>query len=244
MASVSLLLLIATCSDDEIVYTALNDGNCVSVDVTEEGTDDDDSATDDDDTTGDDDTGDDDSAGDDDTADDDSAGDDDTGDDDSADDDDTGDDDSSEAGDDDSADQGGRADDDSAEADDDAAEEACADLDAWPGAACTPLTCCGGDVVIGEGLIWPQSGPPGENRYARVKIFSEAFASYGYDLEEVARVTVGFDPRDIGTGEVELEQDGLDDTLWDGWIGVGELGGVPRTDELCFELWGEEESSD
>ena len=243
------MLLLATCSDDEILYNTLNTDNCVEVQVTEDVPADDD--------TGDDDTGDDDSAGDDDTGDDDSAGDDDTGDDDTGDDDSAGDDDTGDddTGDDDTADDDSAADDDDSAAamrgdDDSAAGDddqpvACEDLDAWPGAVCTELTCCGGDVVIGEGLIWPGAAPPGSDhlRYARVRIFSETFEDYGFDLEEVVRVSVSFDPRDVGEGEVDLARDGLDDTLWDGWLGCGELGGVPRTDELCFHLWGEEEES-
>lgn len=108
----------------------------------------------------------------------------------------------------------------------------------------TDLTCCGGDTVIGEGLIRPVSAQPGETRYAAVMIDREAFEASGVDLDEIVRVTVSFDPRGVGEGEAELEQDGLEVTLWDGSLGCGELGGVPRTDELCFHLWSEEGSND
>lgn len=127
-------------------------------------------------------------------------------------------------------------DDDSAAGDDDSA----ADDDIVR----TDLTCCGGDTVIGEGLIRPVAAQPGETRYAAVIIDREAFEASGGDMDEVARVTVSFDPHGVGEGEVELEQDGLEVTLWDGPLGCGELGGVPRKDELCFHLWAVEVSED
>ena len=121
--------------------------------------------------------------------------------------------------------------------DDDSAEEDA--NQAW-----TDLTCCGGGTVIGQAVINPESTAVGEERYAAVQIDRDAFEATGTSLSEVVRATVSFDPRDVGEGEAELEQDGLEETLWDGWLGNGELGGVPRTDELCFHLWGEEESEE
>jgi hypothetical protein len=108
----------------------------------------------------------------------------------------------------------------------------------------TDLTCCGGDTVIGEGLVRPKAAQPGDTRYAAVIIDREAFEASGGDLDQIARASVSFDPHGVGAGEVELEQDGLEVTLWDGPLGCGELGGVPRTDELCFHLWAEETSED
>ncbi len=126
--------------------------------------------------------------------------------------------------------EGAGDDDDSADGDDD---------EVW-----TDLTCCGGGTVIGQAVINPQAAPVGEERYAAIQIDQEAFEATGTDIDEVVRATVSFDPRDVGEGEAELEQDGLEETLWDGWLGNGELGGVPRTDELCFHIWGEEESEE
>jgi hypothetical protein len=246
-AVLSTVLFVPGCGDDEPVYRALNsEDDCLSVYVVEATGDDDDVTGDDDDAT----PGDDDDAtpGDDDDAtpgdDDDSSG---AGDDDDAtpgDDDDSsgaGDDDDSAAGDDDDsaavAARDGDDDDDSAgDVHDSIPEDA-----EW-----TPLTCCGNDEVIGEAWVSPGSAPPGEDhlRYTGVRIYRDVFEANGYDLAEIVRVTVSFDPRDVGEGEAELQQNGLDETLWEGWLGCGELGGVPRTDEFCFHLWGEEESEE
>jgi hypothetical protein len=231
-ATLLVVLQVTSCNNDDPVFEALNDeDNCVVVDVVEG--DDDDTVGDDDDSVDDDDS----AAGDDDDS---AAGDDDDtiGDDDSVGDDDTvGDDDSAApTDDDDSAARDGRAD------DDDSAD----DEDIYPGAVVTDLTCCGGSTVIGQALVDPETGPAGdgEERYVAVMIDADAFEANGFDIDDVVRVTVSYDSQGVGEGEIELEQDGLQDTLWDGWIGCGTLGGVPRTDQLCFHLWGEEESSE
>jgi len=132
--------------------------------------------------------------------------------------------------------EGDAADDDSAGDDDDSAGDG--DI------VRTELTCCGGDTVIGEGLINPSSAVPGQTRYAAVTIDRDAFEASGGDLDQVTRVTVSFDARGVGEGEAELKQDGLQVTLWDGSLGCGELGGVPRDDTLCFHLWADAESED
>ncbi len=221
LLALATVLVSPACPQDEEEYQAFNeDDDCITVDVLEEGeqpSDDDDSADDDDDSA----TDDDDSA----TDDDDSA----TDDDDSADDDDD-----SATDDDDSADD----DDDSADDNDDSA----ADDDSWAEFTWADITCCGGDTVIGRGGVKPGAAAVGETRYARVVIDRDAFEATGHDLDEVVRVTVSWDARGVGDGEAELEQDGLEDTLWDGQLGSGELGGVPRSDELCFHVWGEQET--
>ncbi len=235
-ATLLVVLQISSCDSDDGEYESLNDeDNCATVQVVEGEGDDDDTVGDDDDTTP---ADDDDSAqqGDDDDSaqqgdDDDTVGDDDdsTGDDD---------DDSAAAGDDDdSAAPGARADDD---------DDSASDEDPYPGAAVIDLTCCGGSTVIGQALVDPEIGPAGEGeeRYVAVMIDAEAFEENGFDVDDVVRVTVSYDSQGMGEGEVELEQDGLQDTLWDGWLGCGTLGGVPRTDQLCFHLWGEEESAE
>ena len=243
-AILAMAFVVPSCGDDEPIYQALNsEDDCLQVDVVEDTGDDDDATPGDDDdaTPGDDDdsaTGDDDDAtpGDDDDA---TPGDDD----DSA----AGDDDDSAAGDDDDSAAGD--DDDSAgardgDADDSAAEDPTDDIP--DDAVWTEVTCCGGHEVIGEAWVSPASAPPGEEhlRYTGVRIYRDIFEANGYDLSEIVRVTVSFDPRGVGDGEAELAQNGLDETLWEGWLGCGELGGVPRTDEFCFHLWGEEESEE
>jgi hypothetical protein len=257
-AILSIVLFVPSCGDDEPIYRALNsEDDCLLVEVIEDTGDDDDATPgDDDDSSG---AGDDDDAtpGDDDDAtpgDDDDAtpGDDDdsaTGDDDDSA---TGDDDDSAAGDDDDS-ATGDDDDDSASGDDDDSagardgddDDSASDVtdDIPEDAVWTELTCCGNHEVIGEAWVSPESAPPGEThlRYAGVRVYRDVFEANGYDLSEIVRVTVSFDSRDVGEGEAELEQNGLDETLWEGWLGCGELGGVPRTDEFCFHLWGEEE---
>ena len=222
----TIALFVPSCGDDEPIYRALNsEDDCLLVDVVEDTGDDDDVTGDDDDATpGDDDDS---AAGDDDDS---AAGDDD----DSA----AGDDDDSAAGDDDDSAGARDGDDDDSASDDD---DDIADDAVW-----TELTCCGNDEVIGEAWVSPGSAPPGEDhlRYAGVRVYRDVFEANGYDLTEIVRVTVSFDPRDVGEGEAELQQNGLDETLWEGWLGCGELGGVPRTDEFCFHLWGEEEPED
>ncbi len=133
----------------------------------------------------------------------------------------------------------GDDDDDDSAGDDDSAEPEGNDNEVW-----TDLTCCGGGTVIGQAVIKPAAAPIGTNRYAAVQIDQEAFEATGHDLTEVVRTTVRFEPHGVGEGEVELEQDGLEQTLWDAWLGNGDLGGVPREDELCFQLWGEDESEE
>ena len=241
-AVLTIAIVAPSCSDDEPVFRTLNnDDNCLEVDVVETAGDDDD------DTTGTADDDDDSAPGDDDDA---TAGDDD----DSA----VGDDDDSAAGDDDD-DSASSDDDDSAGGDDDDSASGVSardgdDDDSAAGvfdnipedAAWTELTCCGGPDVIGVAWVSPASAPPGEDhlRYTAVQVDRAVFEDNGYNLAEIVRVTVSFDPRGVGEGEAELEQNGLDETLWEGWLGCGELGGVPRTDEFCFHLWGEEESEE
>lgn len=130
-------------------------------------------------------------------------------------------------------------DDDDSAGDDDSADDPGSDNEVW-----TDLTCCGGGTVIGQAVIKPAAAAVGTNRYAAVQIDQEAFEDTGSALSTVVRVTVQFDPHDVGDDEVELQQNGLEQTLWDNWLGNGDLGGVPRQDTLCFHLWGEDESEE